>query len=238
MENNAQDNELREREQQQSANEDLDLLLDSIDTEFTELWDTFLPEESVLEDVALKDNGELAELKSELSEEVDSEFDLETGENSAGSSTEIEYKEEDSKTEMSTLVDDNGEDGKMTVEKETVSSDTEDPPPKKGMGNDLASIMSNKIEEVVTRLVEKRMSAIARQPSKDPPYDHKLESALERQGEADSKKTNLDTSTDELAVLMSMRIEAIVTRLLEKQMPAIAERIILERMKKILLSVE
>jgi len=237
VEDNIKDEVSREKGRQQTANEDLDHLLDSIDTEFGDLWDVALPEESAIKDVALGDNGELADLNPEISEGDDLELDLEATDDSGGSSNESEPKDGDSKTEMDTSLDKEDGNGKMMDEKEITGRASEDTS-LVGSSNELASIMGNKIEEVVTRLVEERMSTIGKPPSKDISNDQTLKSVLKGQGDADSEKPDLDTSANELAGLMSERMEAITTRLMEEQMPAIVERTILETMKKILLSME
>lgn len=104
--------------------------------------------------------------------------------------------------------------------------------------NELASIMNKKIEEVVGRLVEKRISAFAKEPAKNLAEDHESESTVEGQRDTDREKIGSDASANELAGLMSERIEMIAARLLKEQMPVIAERIILETMRKILLSMK
>ena len=98
--------------------------------------------------------------------------------------------------------------------------------------------MTPKIEEVVSRLVEKRISAIAEKSAKNPADDHESESTVEGQRETDREKIGSDALANELADLMSKRIEMIAARLLKEQMPVIAEPIILETMRKILLSME
>ena len=82
------------------------------------------------------------------------------------------------------------------------------------------------------------MSAIAAQPCKNSSGDRELESGVEGQVEVGSQKPEGDLSNNELADLMNSRIEKIVIRILEEQMPGIAERSILDAMKKILLSME
>jgi len=112
------DNESKDREQKQTADDDLDLLLDSIDKETTDLTKAVLEEESLLDDMALSGEDDLASLDSGVFEGDDSELDLEALDDSARAATEIETKEQDS----GTTLDHQGEDEKMLTEKVVVSS--------------------------------------------------------------------------------------------------------------------
>ena len=237
MENNLKDNESKDREQKQTADDNLAHLLDSIDKEKTDLTEVVLEEESLRDDIALGGEKDLAWLDSGLFEGDDLELNLEAPDDSAKASTEIESREQDSKNEMDTSVDTEDEDGNMMVDKE-VTSEVSEETAVMDSSNELASIMSKKVEEVVGRLVEKRISAIAKEPAKNPTEDHESESTVEGQRKTDREKIGSDASANELADLMSKRIEMIAARLLKEQMPVIAERIILETMRKILLSME
>ena len=237
MENNLKDNESKDREQKQTADDGLALLLDSIDKETTDLTEVVLEEESLRDDIALGGEKDLAWLDSGLFEGDDLELDLKSADDSARASTEIESKEQDSKNEMDTSVDTEDEDENMMVDKE-VTSEVSEETAVVGASNELASMMNKKIEEVVSRLVEKRISAIAEKSAKNPADDHESESTVEGQRETDREKIGSDALANELADLMSKRIEMIAARLLKEQMPVIAERIILETMRKILLSME
>ena len=237
MENNLKDSESKDREQKRTADDNLALLLDSIDKETTDLTEVVLEEESLRDDIALGGEKDLAWLDSGLFEGDDLELNLEAPDDSAKASTEIESREQDSKNEMDTSVDTEDEDGNMMVDKE-VTSEVSEETAVMDSSNELASIMSKKVEEVVGRLVEKRISAIAKEPAKNPAEDHEAESTVEGQRKTDREKIGSDASANELADLMSKRIEMIAARLLKEQMPVIAERIILETMRKILLSME
>jgi len=236
MEEMAKNNELQDNKRKQRE-EDLSYLLDSINTEINDMADLVLQDESTVENMSLSDKGDSAELDSELSEEEYLQLDSETAEDSSNSSTEIQPKEEGAKTERDTSVDDKDEDENMLVEKQKLSTDTEEASTT-GEGNDLASIMGEKISAVVDRIVEEKMSAIALEPCKNSSGNRELESGVEGQVEVGSQKLEGDLSNDELADLMNSRIEKIVIRILEEQMPAIVERSILDTMKKILLAME
>jgi hypothetical protein len=236
MENNLKDNESKDREQEQTA-DDLAHLLDSIDKETTDLTEVVLEEESLLDDTALDVEKDPAWLDSGLFEGSDLELDLEAPDDSARASTKTESNEQDSKNEMDTSVDTEDEDGNIMVDKE-VTNELSEETAVVDSSNELASIMNKKIEEVVGRLVEKRISAFAKEPAKNPAEDHESESTVEGQRDTDREKIGSDASANELANLMSKRIEMIAARLLKEQMPFIAEQSILETMKKILLSME
>ncbi len=237
MENNLKDNESKDREQKRTANDNLALLLDNIDKETTDLTEVVLKEESLLDDIALGGEKDPVWLDSGLFEGDDLELDLKAADDSARASTEIESKEQDSKNEMDTSVDTEDEDGNNMVDKEVMSEVSEETAVV-GASNELASMMNKKIEKVVSRLVEKRISAIAEKSAKNPAEDHESESTVEGQRETDREKIVSDASANELADLMSERIEMIAARLLKEQMPVIAEPIILATMRKILLSME
>ena len=113
------ENESKEREQKQTADDDLALLLDSIEKETTDLTEVVFEKESLLDDMALSAEDDLlASLDSGVLEGDDSELDLEALDDSARAATEIESKAQDSGTKL----DHQGEDEKMLTEKETVSS--------------------------------------------------------------------------------------------------------------------
>jgi hypothetical protein len=236
MENNLKDNESKDREQEQTA-DDLAHLLDSIDKETTDLTEVVLEEESLLDDTALDVEKDLGWLDSGLFEGSDLELDLEAPDDSARASTKTESNEQDSKNEMDTSVDTEDEDGNIMVDKE-VTNELSEETAVVDSSNELASIMNKKIEEVVGRLVEKRISAFAKEPAKNPAEDHESESTVEGQRDTDREKIGSDASANELADLMSKRIEMIAARLLKEQMPVIAEQSILKTMKKILVSME
>jgi len=235
MEEMAKNNESQDDTRKQVA-EDLAHLLDSIDTEVVDMADPVLPEESIKENMSYSDEDETAGLDPELLfEEEDLQLDIETAEDSANSSTEIQPKEEGAKTEMDTSVDDKDEDEKMPVEKEKLNTDTEEAETT-GEKNASASILSDKISDIVDRIVEEKISAIAQQPSKNLSGDRELKSGVEEQEEVGSQKSEGSLLHDELAALMNSRIEKMMIRTLEERMPAMIERSILDAIKRILLS--
>lgn len=231
MENNSQD------KKQKHSPEHLADLMEEIDSEISDIKDFIIPEESIIDDMVSGGEEESIELDPELFEEDDLEMELETGEDPTGSSTEIESVEVDSETDTNTSVDGKGTGDELLAEKEAVSSDAEEVT-MSGINNDLASIMTKKIEEVVARFIEERMYTTGKQSSKNFFTGTEEVTGLERKLDVYSEKSYLNPSTDELADLMSNRIERIVSRKVEEQMPVIAERIVLEMVKKILMSVE
>jgi len=116
MEEMAKNNELQDNKREQRE-EDLSYLLDSINTEINDMADLVLQDESTMETMFRSDNGDSAELDSELSEEEDLQLDSETAEDSSNPSNEIQPKEEGAKIERDTSVDDKDEDENMLVEK-------------------------------------------------------------------------------------------------------------------------
>lgn len=191
----------------------------------------------MLDDMALGGEKDPAWLDSGLFEGDNLELDLKSADDSVRASTEIESKEQDSENEMDASVDTEDEDGNIMVDKE-VKSEVSEETAVVGSSNELASMMNKKIEEVVSRLVEKRISAIAEKSAKNPAEDRGSESTVEGQRETYREKIGSDALANELTDLMSKRIEMIAARLLKEQMPVIAEPIILETMRKILLSME
>jgi len=237
MEETAKNNEPQDGTRKQVA-EDLAHLLDSIDTELVDMADSVLPEESIKENMSKGDEDETAGLDPELfSEGGDLELNIETADDSANSSSEIQPQEENAKPEMDTSVDDKDDDEKMPLEKEKLDTDTEEAETTDDE-NASASIKSDKISAIVDRIVEEKISAIAQKPSKNLSGDRELESGVEEQEEVGSQKSEGDLHNDELAALMNSRIQEMVIRTLEERMPAMIERSISDAIKKILLSMQ
>jgi hypothetical protein len=235
MEQTAKNNEPQDDTRKQVA-EHLAHLLDSIDTELVDMADSVLPEESIQEDMSKGDEDETPELDSELfSEEGDLELDIETAEDSADSSAEIQPQEEVAKTEMDTPVNDKDGDEKMPVEKEKLDTDTEEAETTND-ANASASVLNDKISAIVDRVVEEKISTTAQQPSRNFSGDSEVKPVVEEQEGFGSQKSEGNLHNDELAALMNSRIEKMVIRTLEEQMPAIIERSISDAIKKIILS--
>ena len=248
MENNLKDNESKDREQKQTADDNLAHLLDSIDTETTDMTEAVLEEKSLLDDTALGGEKDPAWLDSGVFEDDDFESDLEAPDDSARAPTEIETKEQDSGTEL----DNQGGEEKMLTEKEVVSS--KDDTAMTGTSKDGAVQSTDKtltgpattLELEASRFLDDVMGkehaaeevpAIDDQLSKDPSSDYELVNEVEEKG-GEGEKPNSDALANELGTLLNKRMEAIVTRLVEERMPAIVEPIILETVKKLLLSME
>ncbi len=248
MENNLKDNESKDREQKQTADDGLALLLDSIDKETTDLTEVVLEEESLLDDMALSGEKDLAWLDSGLFEGDDLELDLKSADDPVGPLAEVEPVGEDSGTEL----DNQGEDEEMLTEKEVVSS--KDDAAMTGTSKDGAVQGTDKTltgpattpELEASRPLDDAMGkeqaaeevpAIDDQLSKNPSSDYELVNEVEEKG-GEGEKPNSDALANELGTLLNKRMEAIVTRLVEERMPAIVEPIILETIKKLLLSME
>jgi hypothetical protein len=235
MEETAKSNEPQDNKTRQ-ADEDLSSMIDSINTEIDGMAEVVAQEESIMNDTPLSDEHAYAELDPDLFfEEEDLQLDLETAEDSANHSTEIQPKEECTKTEMDASVDDKDEDEKTLPEKEKSSVDSEEAATT-GESNESASTSSDKIHADVDRTDEEEISTIAQRPFNNLSGDREPESEMEGKVEAASQRLEADSSNDEWANLMNSRIEKIVIRTLEEQMPAIVERSILDAIKKILLS--
>lgn len=159
------------------------------------------------------------------------QLDIETAEDSAKFSTEIQSKEEDAKTEIGILVDDKDEGEQGPVDKEKLNTDTMEGETT-GEENATASILSDKISEFVDRVEEEKISAIAQQPSKKLSGGHEIKSGGEGQEEVGSQKSKGSLLSNELTATMNSRIEKIVIRTLEKRMPAMIEQSIFDALKK------
>ena len=242
------DNESKDKEQEQTADDDLALLLDSIDKETTDLTEVVLEEESLLDDIDLGGEKDLPWLDSGVFEGVDFESDLKSADDSVAPLPEVEPVDEDSGTE----IDSQGEEEKMLTEKEVVSS--KDDAAMTGTSKDGAVQGTDKtltgpattLELEASRFLDDVMGkehaaeevpAIDDQLSKDPSSDYELVNEVEEKGD-EGEKPNSDALANELGTLLNQRMEAIVTRLVEERMPAIVEPIILETVKKLLLSME
>ena len=250
MENNLKNNESKDREQKQTADDDLALLLDSNDKETTDLTEVVLEEESLLDATALDVEKDLGWLDSGLFEGSDLELDLEAPDDSARASTEIETKEQDSGTKL----DNQGGEEKMLTEKEVVSS--KDDAAMTGASKDGAVQGTDKtltgpattpeleatrpLDEAMEEIIQAKeeVPAIDDQLSIDPSSsDYELVNEVEEKG-GEGEKLNSDALANELGTLLNKRMEAIVTRLVEERMSAIVEPIVLETIKKLLISME
>jgi pSer/pThr/pTyr-binding forkhead associated (FHA) protein len=243
------DNESKDGEQKQAADDDLALLLDTIEKETTDLTEAVLVEESLLDDMAPSGEDDLASLDSGVLEGDDFELDHEALDDSARASTEIETKEQDSGTKL----DNQGEDEQMLTENEVVSSkddaamtDTSEDGAVQGTDKKLTGPAATTPELETTRALDNAMGkeqateafpAIDDQLSEDPFSDYELVNEVEEKG-GEGEQPNLNALADELGVLLNERMEAIVTRLVEERMPAIVEPIILQTIKKLLKSRE
>ena len=249
MENNLKDNESKDREQKQIADDDLALLLDSIDKETTDLTEVVLEEESLLDDIDLGGEKDLPWLDSGVFEGVDFESDLKSADDSVAPLPEVEPVDEDSGTE----IDSQGEDEKMLTEKEVVSSkddaamtDTSKDGAVQGTDKTLTGPATTPDSEVSRSLDEamgkeqaaEEVPASDDQLSIDPSSsDYELVNEVEEKG-GEGEKLNSDALANELGTLLNKRMEAIATRLVEERMSAIVEPIVLETIKKLLISME
>jgi hypothetical protein len=200
-----------------------------------------------MDDIDLDGGKDLAWLDSGLFEGDDFEADIEAPDDSARGSTEIEIKELDS----GTMLDNQGEEEEMLTEKEVVIS--KDEIAMTGTSNDGAVQGADETpnQPPTTPGVEDtiplddamgkdqaagEVHAIDDQLSTNPSSDSELVNEVEeKRGEAE--KPNLDALSNKLGTLLNKRMEVIATRLVEERMSAIVEPIILETIKKLLISI-
>jgi len=182
-------------------------------------------------------------------ESEDLELDLEAPDDSAKASNEIESNQQDSGTKL----DNQGEDEEMLTEKEVVSS--KDDAAMTGTSKDGAVQGTDKtptgpattpeleatrpLDEAMEEIIQAKeeVPAIDDQLSIDPSSDYELVNEVEEKG-GEGEKSNSDALANELGTLLNKRMEAMVTRLMEERMPAIVEPIILDTIKKLLISME
>ena len=176
-------------------------------------------------------------------------MDLEEPDGSARASAEIETKGHDSGTKL----DNQGEEEKMLSEKDMVSS--KDDAAMKDTSKDKAAQGTDKeptapattpelevprprdyaIEEVIQSAGE--VPAIDDLLFDNPSSDSELVNEAEEKG-GDGEKPALADLANKVDTLLNKRIEAIATRLVKERMPSIVEPIILETIKKLLISME
>jgi len=265
------DNESKDEKQQQTA-DDLATVLDSIAKETTDLTEVVLEEESLLDDVALNGENDLAWLDSGVFEGDDFVSDLEEPDDSARASTAIETKGHDSGTKL----DNQGGEEKMLSEKDEVSSkddaamndvrkdgaahgtDKTLPGPATAPELEVPRPLDDAMEEVIQEAGE--VPAIDDLLFDNPFSDSELVNEVEEKG-GEGEKADLDDLANKLDKLLNKRIEAIATRLVEERMsaifepmnkrmeviatrlvkermPSIVEPIILETIKKLLISMK
>jgi len=242
------DNETKDEKEKQTA-DDLATLQDSITKETTNLTEVVLEEQSLLDDMVLNGEDDLVWLDSGVFEGDDFESDLEAPDNSAGASTEIETKGQDSGTKL----DNQGEEEKIVTEKNVASSKddaaTKDmskggatqgnekklavPATTPGLGGPRP--LDDAMDEVIQAAGE--VPAIDDQLFNNPSGDSELVNEVgENVGEGE--KSDLDALANKLDTLLNKKIEAIAIRLVEERIPAIVEPIILNTIKKLLISME
>ena len=236
MENNLKDNESKDTEQKQTADEDLALLLDTIGKEINGMTDSVLPEESLLDDTDVSGEDKLAELTRELLETDALESDLESVDDSAGPLDGVEPVDENPETKLDTLLDNQGEDEKMLVEKKDVS--VQGPNKREAAPLNTSEVESTRpINDVVGKVeVVEEVAAIDSHLSKNPSSSNELKTKVEGMRDAEVEESHSDDSINELAVFMNKRMEEVLARLVEERMPAMVERTMIKTIKKILLS--
>jgi hypothetical protein len=211
-------------------------MLDSINTEMDGMAEVVTQEGSAFKDAPLSDEPVYGELDPELfSEEEDFQLDIETTEDPANPSTEIQTREEVAKAEKGTLMDDKSEDEKTPVKKEKRNTDNR-AAETTGESTESASILSEKIREDVDRTVDEKITPITIKSNRNTSENRESESEMEGKEEAASQNLEADFSNSDLANLMNSRIEEIVIRTLEEHIPAIVDRSILDAIKRILLA--
>jgi pSer/pThr/pTyr-binding forkhead associated (FHA) protein len=242
------DNESKDENQKQTA-DDLATLQDSIAKETTDLTEVVVEEESLLDDMALNGENELPWLDSGVFEGDDFVPGLEEPDDSARVSTAIETKGHD----LATKLDNQGGEEKMLTEKDEVS--IKDDAAMNDVRKDGAAHGSDKKLTVpattpeleVSRPLDDAMEEVIQEagevPSIDdllfdnPSGDSELVNEVEEKG-GEGEKPDLDDLAKKLDTLLNKRIEAIATRLVKEQMSSIVEPIILETIKKLLISMK
>ena len=227
------DNESKEEKQKQTA-DDFASLLESIAKETTDLTEVVLEEESLLGDMALSGEDDLAWLDSGVFEGIDFESDLEAPDDSASASTEIDTKGQDSGTKL----DNQGGEEKMMTEKDVVSS--KDDAAIKDMSKDGADQGTDKkltvpatkpelkgprpVDDAVQEVIQEagEVPAIDDQSFNNPSSDSELVKEVEEKG-GEGEKPSSDALANKLGTLLNKRMEAIATRLVEERMSAIVD---------------
>ena len=232
--------------------EGLDAQLDDILDEVVDLAQDMRAEELIQGDLAPggEETGEEANDETQAIDDLELEIELpqESTELQAG----IEHEAEEAESTLDALIDAENE-IMSTLLKESVASDTrgttETATSKdaEDRGTEKArSGLCSKIGEDASEPMEKTVMpeeaadgppAPDDQLSKDASIDYELVNEAEEKGGED-EKTNSDALANELGALLDKKMEVIVTRLVEERMPAIVEPIILEKIKKLLLSLE
>jgi hypothetical protein len=182
-------------------------------------------------------------------EDDDFVSDLEAPDNSAGASTEIETMGHDSGTKF----DNQGKEEKIVTEKDVASckndAATKDmsksgatqgnekklavPATTPGVGG--SRPLDDAMDEVIQAAGE--VPAIEDQLFNNPSSDSELVNVVgENVGEGE--KPHMDALASKLDTLLNKKIEAIAIRLVEERMPSIVEPIILNTIKKLLISIE
>ncbi len=230
--------------------EGLDAQLDGILNEVVELAQDKQAEELIQDDLAPGEEGAGEEANDETLAIDDLELEIELPEESTELQAGIEHEAEEAESTLDALIDAENE-IMSTLSQESLASDTEgttETATSKDAGDRgtekarsaLCSTSGDDASEPLEKTVmqEKAVdgsTALDDQLSKDPSIDYELVNEVEGKG-GKGEKTTSDALANELGTLLDKKMEAIVTRLVEERMPAIVEPIILETIKKLLLS--
>ena len=254
MENNSSDKKNKTRRPQEVATQKLDFLLDTIDTEVAKLAETVVTQGPIVYESLSNDEGSAMGFNDETTAEAYQELDMDLFEGSDEPQSGIESEDEETEAAFDALGDAEHEvEAMLTPEAVTTTDaqnaavpssnqDAED----QGAAEALAElVLTREVESsLLSEKAEEQVEADAETAAVDDDLLEDLFSDPHKPSdyEEDTNPTSMSSpaaaSDGELAALMSNKIETLLTRLVEERLPAIAERIILERLDKIIVALK
>ena len=249
MENNSSDKKNKTRRPQGVATQRLDFLLDTIDTEVANLAETVVTQGPILYETTSNDEGSAMGFNHETTANDYLNLDKALFGDSDEPQSGIESVAKETEAALDALRDSEDEvkgmltpDGVATDATNAAVAAPGQNVEDQGAAEALAEVVATR-EVQSSSLPEKaeEQVEIAAEPSAvDDSLSEDVSSDLHKPSDSEegtnptSESSPAAASDGELATLMSRKIEALVTRLVEERLPAIAERIIVERFDKII----
>lgn len=205
--------------------EGLDAQLDDILDEVVDLAQDMRAEELIQDDLAPGGEGAGEEANDETQAIDDLELEIELPEESTELQAEIEHEAKEAESTLDALID---------AENEIISTLSDGPPALDDqLSEDLPVDSEMELDSKEDNVSFAKAPSIAEKSSEELLGEVELENVLEAGQTNAGGKSRLSASDDELAALITEKMEAFVTSLVEERMSAIVERIITEKITNI-----
>jgi hypothetical protein len=231
----------------------LDFLLDTIDTEVANLADTVVTEGPILYEAASNDQGSAIGFNHETTAMDIPDLDMGVSGDSDEPPSDLEPVDKETAAALDALRDAESEveamltvAGMVTVTEDaapgTSGQDVKEQPASKTLAELFAAreIATSKLAEKAEALEEAAADHAAAddKPLEDLFSDPATKSDSQEDARPASESSPPPYSVGDLATLMSNKIEGLLIRLVEERLPVIAERIIVEKLNNIIVSIK